>query len=154
MPKTDIKIQKLEAKDIDQFVELITIYEELFEMEDFKMPSKEYLQRVLERGDFWTFVAIAGKKVVGGLTAHLLVQYYTTTPQVYLYDLGVKEDFQRQGIGKALIAELKDFSKKHGIDEMYVQADLEDVLALDFYCATGAQPVQVVHFNYFLNEEI
>lgn len=147
----EIKVKKLESKDIDLFIELINLFEDVFEMQDFIAPEKAYLQRLLKKDSFFVFVAFLDHHLVGGLTAYTLEQYYSTKPLVYIYDLAVKTEFQRQGIGKNLIESITDYCEKEGVEEVFVQADEEDDYALDFYRATGGLPEKVVHFSYPLN---
>lgn len=147
----DIEIKKLSPRDVDQFVELIRVFEDVFEMKDFSIPDKDHLRRVLETENFLAFVAISGGKVLGGLTAHVLQQYYFSTPQVYIYDLGVETGFQRQGIGRSLIAAALRHGKLSGAEEAFVQAELEDEDAIAFYRSTGpADEERALHFSYNL----
>ena len=143
-------IKKLKPGDLDQFKALVKLFEEVFEMENFKMPADVHLQKVLAKDNFVVLIAEADDKIVGGLTAYILAQYYTTVPLVYIYDLAVKSSFQRQGIGKMIIAKLKAYCKKIGVEEVFVQADLADEHASQFYQATGGKAENVIHFDYNL----
>ncbi|TDH24275.1 GNAT family N-acetyltransferase [Segetibacter sp. 3557_3] len=119
-------------------------------MKDFRMPPQAYLQQLLSREDFLVFVAMDHGEVIGGLTAYTLNQYYSTAPLVYIFDLAVSTQFQRRGIGHALIKFINDYCTSIGAEEVFVQADQADDYALDFYRATGGTPEQVVHFTYTL----
>src|ERR1044072_8807958 len=99
----DIRIEKLNAHDIDRFEEVIRVFEEVFEMKNFEMPPRNYLRHLLMSADFFAIVARAGNRVVGSLTSYIMHQYYEQKPLVYIYDLAVKANFQRQGIGRKLI---------------------------------------------------
>jgi aminoglycoside 3-N-acetyltransferase I len=145
------EIKKLGSRDIDQFLALVRLFEKEFEMKDFKMPAPDYLQPLLEKDGFLVFVALVNKEVVGGLTAYTLHQYYSEKPLVYIYDLAVKTDHQRKGIGRLLMAGINGYCKVNGAEEVFVQADEEDDHALAFYQATGGRPEKVVHFTYPLN---
>ena len=91
------------------------------------------------------------KKVVGGLTAHVLPLTYFPSSEVYVYDLAVETEFQRKGIGRQLINSLKEYRAGLHFKEVFVQADLEDGHALEFYRATGGMAESVVHFSYALS---
>lgn len=145
-------IKKLETSDIDLFIELIRVFEDVFEMENFSLPDQDHLQKLLGKDGFMVFVALVDNKVAGGLTAYTLEQYYSTMPLVYIFDLAVKTELQRQGIGKSLISEITSYCKKIGMEEVFVQADLVDEHAIEFYRSTGATPEDVVHFYYPLNK--
>lgn len=141
-------VHKLSKQDLGQFIELILLFEEVFEMENFQMPDRHYLQQVLEEKHFLAFVALSDGKVAGGLTAYILPQYYSRKPLAYIYDLAVKEEYQRQGIGKQLLSEITSYCKKAGVEEVFVQADEVDIHAVEFYQATGGTAEKVIHFNY------
>ncbi|RZL40910.1 MAG: GNAT family N-acetyltransferase [Pedobacter sp.] len=147
------EIIKLSPHEIDKFIDLIRVFEDVFEMENFRLPQKNYLQQLLAKEDFMVFVAIQNNEVIGGLTAYTLQQYYVQKPVVYIYDLAVKREFQRHGIGKKLIAEINNYCKGIGVQEVFVQADEVDDYALDFYRSTGGSAEKVVHFSYPLNLE-
>ncbi|MCW7461230.1 GNAT family N-acetyltransferase [Leptospira limi] len=147
----DIKIKKLSSNELDEFVALIRVFEEVFEMKQFQMPNESYLQSLLSRDDFFVFVTLLDGKVIAGLTAYLLRQYYSERPLVYIFDLAVQSKWQRNGIGKSLIKKINEHCKKEGMEEVFVQADLADEYALDFYRSTGGLPEEVIHFTYPLN---
>jgi aminoglycoside 3-N-acetyltransferase I len=145
-------IKKLNGQDIKEFTELILLFEEVFEMNNFTMPDDKHLLKVLTNPDFMVFVAIREKQIVGGLTAYTLDQYYSEKPLAYLYDLAVTVNFQRQGIGKKLIAALTEYCRLQGFEEVFVQADKVDEYAIEFYRSTPiTNEEQVVHFYYTLH---
>lgn len=147
----DVEIKKLNSAEIDKFMELIDLFEDVFEMENFTMPEKNYLEKLLSRDDFFVFVALLNNKVIGGLTTYTMRQYYSTKPLVYIFDLAVKTEMQRQGIGQKLIKGINEYCKEIGVEEVMVQADLVDDYAIDFYKKTGGIAESVIHFGYPLN---
>ncbi len=147
-----LKIAKLGKNDLQRFMELIGLFEKVFEMKDFSMPSSSHLQELLNRSNFLVFAAVLDNKVVGGLTAYVLEQYYLEMPQAYMYDLAVATNMQRRGIGRKLIAATNAFCREKGFEEVFVQADMADAHALDFYRAMKpTKELQAVHFSYVLN---
>lgn len=148
-----IVTKKLTATDLPQFQELIRVFEEVFEMPPFEMPADGYLQQLLDKDDFLVFVALENNRVIGGMTAYELPQYYTQTSLLYIYDLAVKTQFQRQGVGKKLMEAIEEYGQATNMDEIFVQADLPDAHALEFYRSTGGLPEEVVHFTYPLKDQ-
>ncbi|WP_290790795.1 GNAT family N-acetyltransferase [Flavihumibacter sp. UBA7668] len=142
-------IRKLEAGELEEFIQLIRLFEEVFGMKNFSLPSIHHLQDLLKKDGFYAFVAFDEKgQVIGGLTAYQLLQYYSTKPLIYIYDLAVKDTLQRQGIGSALIQTINSYCKSIGAEEVFVQADRVDDYALKFYRKTGGTEEDVVHFYY------
>lgn len=74
---------------------------------------------------------------MGGLTAYKLQQYYSSQLLVYIFDLAISTKSQRQGIGQSIIREFNLLCKNLGTEEVFVQADLVDDHAIDFYKKTG-----------------
>lgn len=144
----DIEIKKLAHNDIDSFIEVIRLFEDVFEMKNFEIPPREHLQMVLQKPDFIVIAATEGKIVVGGLTAYVLEQYYSSKKLGYIFDLAVRNDKQRRGFGRSLVEKMITHSKENGFDEVFVQADKVDVHALKFYRALGGVEEDVSHFTF------
>jgi len=142
--------QLLPADALSDFKALLTCYEIAFEMENFVCPNDKHLLSVLADDRFRAFVATVDGQVIGGLTGFILPQYYSSKPQFYLYDMAVLPAYHRQGVGRALLEELKSYCTTAGFDNFFVQADLEDTHALEFYRATGGIAAEVMHFTYDL----
>lgn len=143
-------VKKLNSNDLDRFKMLINLFEDVFEMQNFKIPADNHLQKVLSKDNFIVFAAEADGKIVSGLTAYILEQYYSAMPLLYIYDLAVNRTYQRQGIGKMILAELKMYCKSIGVKEVFVQADIADKHAIEFYRITGGIAEDVIHFDYLL----
>ncbi len=139
------------AEEMD---ELIAVFEEVFEMVDCKRPDQAYLGKLLGKDSFFAVVAKIDKRIIGGLTVYVLHPYYSQKPLAYIYDLAVKKDFQRQGVGRRLMAYTNDYCREHGFEGAFVQAEKADDYAIDFYRSTKpATEEPVVHFYYsFISE--
>ena len=110
--------------------------------------SDAYVESLLARPAFWAIAALDGDEVVGGLTAHTLPMTRAEVSEVFLYDLAVRTDRQREGIGRRLVTELREAAAAADIAVMFVPADDEDVHALDFYRALGGTPAKVTIFTF------
>jgi aminoglycoside 3-N-acetyltransferase I len=144
----NIIIKRLNTGDIKEFTEMIRLFANVFEMEDFQMPGHAYLTTLLSRDDFIVYAAQYENTVVGGLTAYTLHSYYSQSSDVYLYDLAIGTSFQRKGIGKKLLLTLTEYCLQNGYKEFFVQADEADTHALGFYRSTGGSAEKVIHFTY------
>lgn len=115
--------------------------------------SDGYLDRLLSRGDFWAIAAFVGDDIIGGLTAHTLPMTRTESSEVFIYDIAVRDDHQRKGIGRHLMTALREGAGAAGIQEVLVGADNADVHALDFYRALGGVPSPVTFFTFSGDKE-
>lgn len=106
------------------------------------------LVALLRREDFWVLAATEGEVVVGGLTAHALPMTRDRSTELFIYDLAVRTDRQRNGIGRALVAELLTLGRAAGIATAFVPADNDDTHALEFYRAIGGTGSSVTFFTF------
>ena len=149
----NFEIKKLSAQDIDDFSDLIRIFELVFEIDHFKMPDEKHLLGLLSKPDFFALVARHDNKVLGGLTVYILHGYYSTKPTAYIYDVGVLGDYQRKGIGKKLMTYLTNYCKENGFEEAFVEAETGDTQAVNFYKTTAfSNQLQATHFTYSFDE--
>lgn len=144
----NIALKKLSNLDSKDFVALLKVFEEAFEMENFTVPDEQYLQKILGKTDFMVFVIWLENQIIGGLTAHHLHSYYEQSSEIYIYDFAIKTEHQQKGYGKMLMSYLKDYCKANNIEEIFVQADAEDTHAVEFYQKTGGRAAKVIHFSY------
>lgn len=93
--------------------------------------------KFLENPDNLFLVARWDGKPCGFLTAHRLQRFDRRQAEVLLYEIGVDHQFQRRGIGSALIAELKRWTKEVGADEVWVLTSRDNIAAMALYASTG-----------------
>lgn len=148
MREKEFKIKKLEKEDVLIFQKMTLMFQEVFEITDHTIPALPYLQRLLETPSFIAYAVVHKNDVVAGLTAYELPLYYSDFPEMFLYDIAVREDFQRKGLGKKLLVSLQNYCQTKNIKLMFVAANEEDKHAIEFYHSTGGYAEKVVHFNY------
>jgi aminoglycoside 3-N-acetyltransferase I len=106
------------------------------------------LDELLARPDFWALGAADDEsQLLGGLTAHQLPMTHHAGSALFIYDIAVQAEHQRRGIGRLLVATLRELAAQHGIDDVFVLADNEDQHALDFYRALGGAAAPVTMFD-------
>jgi aminoglycoside 3-N-acetyltransferase I len=142
----------LTKEDLSEFIALLQLFNTVFE-EESKIGSEANLLNLLNNKFFIALVAIDEDKVVGGLTAYEIPLYYSDNSEIFLYDLAVKPNYQRMGIGKGLLQRLKEHCIANGIKTFFVMAHEEDEHAIEFYHATGGKGEKVVNFLYEAGEE-
>jgi aminoglycoside 3-N-acetyltransferase I len=115
--------------------------------------SANYLDRLLSREDFWAIAAFAGNDIVGGLTAHTLPMTTLEASEIFIYDLAVREDHRRRGVGRLLVSTLREAAARAGIQEVFVFVDNDDTHALDFYRALGGVASLVTFLTFSERKE-
>ncbi len=142
-------VQKLTSQDINDFIELIQVFSQTFEIPDVEIPNKEYLNRLIANPDFWVFVVKFNGTVIGGLTVYILHGYYSEQPIAYIYDVGVLPEHQRKGAGKMLMKYLIEYCQNNYFKCAYVEAEADDFDAINFYNSTQPHSIlNATHFTY------
>ena len=143
-----LEVRKLTEEDVPAFHSLIDMFNLVFEEAEPTVSSDTNLLRLLSNNHFVAIAALSENEVVGGLTAYELPMYTSEHSELFLYDLAVKPDYQRMGIGKSLIRSLKDYCTSEGIELFFVLAHEEDEHAIEFYHSTGGRSEKVINFLY------
>jgi aminoglycoside 3-N-acetyltransferase I len=150
-----MKTTRLTSADRALAKQLFALMEEVF-AEDSADASPQaqqelgdaYVDRLLARDDFWAIAAFSGDEVVGGVTAHTLPMTRAESTELFIYDLAVRRDHQRRGIGRHLVMHLRTAAGEAGIGDVFVPADNDDLHALEFYRAVGGAPSPVTIFTF------
>ncbi len=142
-----MQLKRLKAGDRELAKVLFSVMAEVF-AEGSEELSDGYIDRLLGREDFWAIAAFAGNDIVGGLTAHTLPMTRAEYSEIFIYDIAVRSEHQRKGIGRRLVEELRAQAADMGITDLFVPADNEDAHALDFYRAIGGEGAPVTIFTF------
>jgi aminoglycoside 3-N-acetyltransferase I len=143
----EIRTKRLTASDREDARSLFTLMAQVFS-EDSASLSDCYLDRLLSRDDFWAIAAFADGGIVGGVTAHTLPMTRTESSEIFVYDIAVRSDYQRKGVGRQLMKALCEQALEFDIRDVFVAADNDDVHALDFYRCLGGQPSPATIFTF------
>lgn len=142
-----MRLERLAPADRAMAKQLFALMALVFE-EPHQVLGDVYLERLLARQDFWAIAAFTDIQLVGGLTAHTLPMTRGESSEILIYDLAVRPEHQRQGVGRRLIAELLHRASAVGIDTVFVPADNDDLHAIDFYRSVGGAPAPVTMFTF------
>lgn len=146
-----MEVKKLNSDEVADFRKLLEVFKEVFETEA-EIPGEAHLHALLSSAGFMAFVVRVNNQVAGGVTLYVLQRYFGHKPIAYLYDVGIAPGFQGKGLGKLLITEVCGYCRANGFDEVYVEAERDDVGAVAFYRRTKyTHEQEAVHFTYSFN---
>ena len=142
-----IQVRRFGADEVGNARQLFTMMADVFE-EHCQPLGNVSLKSLLARDEFWALAAFVGDEMVGGLTAHTLPMTRDEAFEVFIYDIAVRVDRQRQGVGRALIDALRVMASRQGIDDVFVAADAGDEPAIEFYRALRANESMAIVFAF------
>lgn len=142
-----MKLRKLNLTDRSLARALFTLMADEFG-ENHEALTNDYIDYLLNQLSFWAIAAITDDGIVGGITAHTLPMTRTMSSEILVYDIAVRSDHRRSGVGRLLLTDLRAKAAQAGIGVVFVPVDNDDVGALDFYRAIGgiASPVTIFTF--------
>ncbi len=146
--ETNFVITQLGKNDVTLAGKLIAMFNEVFEEKKTAAVKKAHLQNILNNPAFIALVALDGNTVIGGITAYELPMLSSEKPEIFIYDVAIKSEYQRKGIGRKLMAALLALGKEKGVSEIFVAAHTADNHALKFYRSLGGKAEKVNMFVF------
>ena len=140
-------IQRLAAGDRELARATFAMMAAVFDEPTRPLPD-DYVDALLGRADFWALAAVEGDQPLGGITAHVIPMTRSPSSELFVYDVAVREDHQRRGIGRAMLVELCAQAARAGVGSVFVAVADEDVHAMDFYRAVGGAESPVTMFRF------
>jgi ribosomal protein S18 acetylase RimI-like enzyme len=101
-------------------------------------PTDEATARFLAEAGHHLLIAYADDEPAGMVTGVELTHPDKGT-EMFLYELGVEERFQRRGIGRALVEALAEVARERGCYGMWVLTDDDNRAALTTYERAGGE---------------
>jgi GNAT superfamily N-acetyltransferase len=98
-----------------------------------------YMHTFLADDSHYFLAAYVGEKPVGYLFAYRLARFDGRLPGVFLYEVEVLEEYRRQGVGRALVEEIKRLAVGDGCRKMFVPTSKHNQAAMALYRAAGGQ---------------
>lgn len=143
----EIRVKRLTSSDRESAQELFAMMSEIFG-EDAVRLSDRYIDQLFRRSEFWALGAVVDDVVAGGITAHSLPMTRAETTELFVYDIAVRSQYRRMGVGRFLFNTLRAQAFEAGINDVFVAADDDDAHALDFYRGLGGKASSVTIFDF------
>jgi aminoglycoside 3-N-acetyltransferase I len=144
-----IFVHKIKPSEAALFRQLLGLFGRVFEdaeTYEAKQPDDAYLERLLNATHVIALIAQLDNQIVGGLVAYELPKFEQNRREIYIYDLGIEENFRRLGVATTLIEALKVEARARGAYVIFVQADYGDDPAIALYTKMGIRE-DVMHFD-------
>ena len=141
---------------IDDLNEVQKLNYKLFELEynsfdpalnmewTFSKKGENYFKSLFEDGTIW--VALDDNKVIGYLAGNIKGKpSYATKTIAELDNFYIEEEYRRQGIGKRLVEEFRNYCISKEIEEIKVTASAKNKNAREFYQKNGFEEFEITY---------
>jgi GNAT superfamily N-acetyltransferase len=148
-----MRVRKATPEDLEEILTIINItnrlfFKEIIPPERFKDPfmTREELEQEFEQKDFYIF-ELEGRKGRSLLRRQLVgvAAFETSTTRFgtvgIITRMYVLPQFQRRGIGTALIAEIESKAREQGVEEILIWTDPKATWAVSFYKKAGYREI-------------
>jgi GNAT superfamily N-acetyltransferase len=130
-----VEIRDYNSTDIVQFTYLMTDLGYPSSLEEMEVR----MDRIESNPNYQTFVAIKNETLVGMIGITLHSTYTNNKIKVQITSLVTKKDYRGQGIAKALVKYVEDWSVRVGSDFIYLLSGISEqrVMAHELYKSLG-----------------
>jgi ribosomal protein S18 acetylase RimI-like enzyme len=108
--------------------------------------TREWFNEILADTTKMIIVATMNRKIIGlvqlTLCSNPADPIFRSRRYVYIEDLAVSEAFQRQGIGRLLMDQAKDWALKQRVHEIELNVWESNKRGISFYAGLGYQTIQ------------
>lgn len=125
--------------------------EAIVEVHGRSIESDDVLTSFLRDDNTLMFVALERDRVVGSVYGYRLRNPHTAKPQYYLYEVDVREDMRRRGIGLTLVDAFTEATRSVGACEAWVGTEAVNAPALSLYERAG-YTIEENHVVMFVTE--
>lgn len=100
----------------------------------------------------WIFACIENNRIIGFAYGYELNRLNSIGNMLYIHEVGVLPEFQRQGIGRQILCGIKSLCKLTGICRFFLFTEKSNQAACALYESMGGEPAHNDDVSYFFNE--
>jgi ribosomal protein S18 acetylase RimI-like enzyme len=128
----NINVKRFDIQDAPFAVQLVKSFAS-------KDVSRAYMETFFGNPANYLIVAEVGGKSAGFLLAHALQRLKEDARKMFIYEIDVAEEFQRQGVGTRLIEYVVDVVTSERMLNAFVFTNQSNKGAVEFYKSTGGK---------------
>lgn len=115
---------------------------------------EENARQFLLNSNNWIFACIQGKRIIGFAYGYELNRLDNKGNMLYIHEVGVLPEYQRQGIGFKILTDIKNLCKLTGICRFFLFTQKSNIAACALYEKAGGEKTSDENDNvtYFFNK--
>ena len=135
--KENLIIKEATVKDSEKIGEVFDLYRQFYKKDPDKITSIEYIKKRLAKKESIIFFVEEDNVCIGFVQLYVTFDSLELGKKVVLYDLFVRPEYRKKGIGAMLMDASKDFAENNGISGIELSTAISNGTAQSLYESLG-----------------
>ncbi len=148
--KENFIIKEATVKDSEKIGEVFDLYRQFYKKNPDKIISIEYIKQRLTNKESTIFFVEEDNVCIGIVQLYVTFDSLELSKKIILYDLFVRPEYRKKGIGAMLMDASKDFAKNNDISGIELSTAISNGTAQRLYESLGYERDNEF-YNYYLS---
>ena len=148
--KENFIIKEATVKDSEKIGEVFDLYRQFYKKNPDKIISIEYIKQRLTNKESTIFFVEEDNVCIGIVQLYVTFDSLELNKKIILYDLFVRPEYRKKGIGAMLMDASKDFAENNGISGIELSTAISNGTAQRLYESLGYERDNEF-YNYYLS---
>ena len=148
--KENFIIKEATVEDSEKIGEVFDLYRQFYKKDPDKITSIEYIKQRLTNKESTIFFVEEDNVCIGIVQLYVTFDSLELSKKIILYDLFVRSEYRKKGIGAMLMDASKDFAKNNGITGIELSTAISNGTAQRLYESLGYERDNEF-YNYYLS---
>ena len=148
--KENFIIKEATVKDSEKIGEVFDLYRQFYKKNPDKIISIEYIKQRLTNKESTIFFVEEDNVCIGIVQLYVTFDSLELSKKIILYDLFVRPEYRKKGIGAMLMDASKDFAENSGISGIELSTAISNGTAQRLYESLGYERDNEF-YNYYLS---
>ena len=148
--KENFIIKEATVEDSEKIGEVFDLYRQFYKKGPDKIASIEYIKQRLTNKESTIFFVEEDNVCIGIVQLYVTFDSLELSKKIILYDLFVRSEYRKKGIGAMLMDASKDFAENNGITGIELSTAISNGTAQRLYESLGYERDNEF-YNYYLS---
>ena len=148
--KDNFIIKEAVVEDSEKVGEVFDLYRQFYKKDPDKIISIDYIKQRLTNKESTIFFVEENNICIGIVQLYITFDSLELAKKIILYDLFVKSEYRKKGVGTMLMDVSKDFAEKNNIGGIELSTAISNGTAQSLYESLGYER-DTEFYNYYLS---
>ena len=148
--KDNFIIKEAVVEDSEKVGEVFDLYRQFYKKDPDKIISIDYIKQRLTNKESKIFFVEENNICIGIVQLYITFDSLELAKKIILYDLFVKSEYRKKGVGTMLMDVSKDFAEKNNIGGIELSTAISNGTAQSLYESLGYER-DTEFYNYYLS---